>query len=115
MRAALPALLLLAACSSQPHQPLAPILACVAAAFGTAAPAPDVRAITASEMRDRFGPYQGYFTVASTGGRPTIWLVRTAARTVIAHEAYRAVAHAAGQPFTAEGDARARRACGRRG
>ncbi len=112
---ALPALLLLAACSSQPHQPLGPTLACVAQAFGTDAPAPDVRAITRAEMAERFGPYQGYFTVASSGGRPTIWLVRSAARSVIAHEAYRAVAHAAGQPFTAEGDARARRACGRRG
>lgn len=112
---ALPVFLLLAACSSQPHQPLGPTLACVARTLGTDAPAPDVRAITQADMRDRFGPFQGYFTVASTGGRPTIWLVRTAARAVIAHEAYRAVAYAAGEPFTAEGDARARRACGRRG
>lgn len=107
---ALAALLLLTACS---HQPLAPMLTCVSHALESpVVPRPDVRLITQGEMADRFGPYQGYFTTVRTDGRPTIWLVRAASRSLLAHEAARAVQHAAGRPFTAEADTKARRNCG---
>lgn len=109
---ALLAALLLAGCGQRPPQPLAPVLACAAATLGSpVVPSPRVRAITQDDMAARFGPYQGYFTVASSGGQPTIWLVGGAARRVLAHEAARAVAHATGQPFTPALDARVRRAC----
>jgi len=104
-------LFLLAGCAAAPRQPLVHTFACVDQALGTKTPPVRVELIAVTDMRQRFGDWQGYFT-AVRAPEPTIFLTHDASRAVHVHEVSRAVLYHAGKSLRPDLDHKARRACG---
>lgn len=103
-------LLLLGACAPTPRQPLAHTFACVDRALGTTTPPVRVEMIAVTDMRQRFGGWQGFFT-AVRAPEPTIFLTHDASRAVHVHEVSRAALYHAGKSLRPDLDHKARRAC----